>query len=152
MLLVAFVIVGCGSKDQRTADKQTEGHSVPEKVPDGTYTTRGEVVSLPVKGDVRTSFKVRHEAIDGFRNRKGEVVGMNAMTMDFPPAKGVDLSSLKVGDKVEITFSVWWGNTPPWLATKVSKLPADTELVYRKARPPESEKKGSGDENVPVEK
>jgi hypothetical protein len=55
---------------------------------------------------------------------------MKTMTMDFPPAKGVDLSKLKKGDKVSVTFSVWWGTTPPWLAVKVEKLPDDTKLDF----------------------
>jgi hypothetical protein len=57
------------------------------------------------------------------------------MVMEFPPLKGVDVSQLKVGDKVEIEFSVWWTQLPPWAATKITVLPPETELEFRRARP-----------------
>jgi Cu/Ag efflux protein CusF len=124
LALAAMLIPACGHKDDTP------------KTPDATYTVRGEVDSLPVAGDKTTEFRVHHEAIDNFKNEQGKVVGMNSMTMDFPPAKGVDLSNLKKGDKVEMVFSVWWKATPPWMATKVTKLPDDTKLVFGKAHPP----------------
>ncbi|MFT3686495.1 MAG: copper-binding protein [Phycisphaerales bacterium] len=86
--------------------------------------------ALPVAGDKRTEFRVHHEAIPTFKDKDGKIVGMHSMTMEFPPAKGVDLSKLKKGDKVSVTFSVWWGTTPPWLAVKVEKLPDDTKLDF----------------------
>jgi len=131
-LVVAASLCGCSGKD-KPADT---GQKQPAKAPSATYTVRGEVVALPVAGDTRTEFRVRHEAIDDFKDTDGKVVGMGSMTMEFPPAKGVDLSNLSKGDKVSVTFSVWWGQSPPWLATKVVKLPGDTALTFRKANPP----------------
>ncbi|HYD00180.1 MAG TPA: copper-binding protein [Phycisphaerales bacterium] len=131
-------LTACSGKDKPMdppAEKST-GRTPPGRTPDGTYTVRGEVSSLPTTGDKRTEFRVYHEAIDDFKDKGGKVVGMNAMTMDFPPAKGVDLSNLKKGDKVSLTFSVWWGGSPPWLVTKIEKLPDDTKLVFGKAKPP----------------
>ena len=132
LLAVSTVFAACGGKDQ-------PGHTPPDRKPDQTYTVRGEVTMLPVAGDKRSEFKVKHEAIDDFKNKDGKVVGMSAMTMEFPPAKGVDVSALKRGDKVSVTFSVWWGDTPPWLAVKVVKLADGTELVYGPAKPPAGE-------------
>ncbi len=134
---MAGFLLACSAKDKPAAtDATTAGHVPPAREPDGTYEVRGEIVSLPTTGDKRTELRVHHEAIDTFKNRDGEVVGMNAMTMDFPPAKGVDLSNLKKGDKVKMKFSVWWGNSPAWLAVKIEKLPAETELTFGKAKPP----------------
>ncbi|MBY0308508.1 MAG: copper-binding protein [Phycisphaerales bacterium] len=121
------LIAACGGKD-KSAEPPSTGQTPPAKAPDATYTVRGEVASLPIAGDKRTDFRVHHEAIPSFKDKDGKVVGMASMTMEFPPAKGVDLSKLKIGDEVVVTFSVWWGTTPPWLALKVEKLPDDTTL------------------------
>ncbi len=105
----------------------------PKSAPSAVYTVRGEVTALPEKGKPQTELMIKHEAIDDFKNKDGKVVGMNSMIMDFPPEKGLDVTVLKVGDKVEVEFAVWWSQSPPWLATKVTKLPADTKLEYRRA-------------------
>ena len=134
LILSLGFVVACSGKDKPTTP--APGHTPPARTPDATYTVRGEVTSLPVAGDKRTEFRVHHEAIDDFKDKDGKSDPMNAMTMDFPPAKGVNLSNLKKGDKVSLTFSVWWGDTPPWLAVKVEKLPDDTKLEFRKAKAP----------------
>jgi len=115
---------------------RTEYPAPPATVPSATYTTRGEIVELPLADKPATELRLRHEAIDDFQNPTGKVVGMNTMIMEFPPAKGVSLAGLKVGDKVAATFSIWWDQSPPWLATKIVKLPADTQLEFRRARKP----------------
>ncbi len=107
----------------------------PSATPDATYVVRGEVMSLPLAGRPGTELNVKHEAIDDFKNREGKEVGMSAMVMEFPPAKGVDVSELNVGDKVKVSFSVWWTQTPPWVATKIERLPPETELEFRKKKP-----------------
>lgn len=144
ILGLSTTLGACGGKDKpaETAPPSS-GHTPPTRTPDATYTVRGEVTMLPVEGDKRTEFKVHHEAIPTFKNKDGVIhkdkdgkeVGMMAMTMEFPPAKGVDLSKLKKGDKVSVTFSVWWGNSPSWLAVKVEKLPDDTKLDFGAAKP-----------------
>ncbi|MCW5765617.1 MAG: hypothetical protein KIT68_06550 [Phycisphaeraceae bacterium] len=110
-------------------------YQAPQRRADATYKVRGLVVSLPKRGDARSNFYVRHEAIDDFRNKDGKIIGMSAMEMEFPPEAGVSFDGIAVGDPVEIAFSVWWGETPAWLATKVTKLPAGTALVFEKAKP-----------------
>lgn len=106
----------------------------PTQTPSGTYTVKGIVESLPTIDKPQSELRVHHEAIDDFADRDGKVVGMNSMTMEFPPAKGVDISSLKVGDKVVLTFSVWWKQSPPWLATKIETLPPETPIEFRKRK------------------
>jgi hypothetical protein len=123
-----LTLSGCGPS-------APEAPVAPARTPDATYITRGTVVQLPRVGDPRTQFKVKHEAIDNFADRTGKVVGMNAMIMEFPPARGVSLTGLALGDPVEVTFSVWWNETPPWLATKITKLPPGTEFNFGKADP-----------------
>ncbi len=130
LLALSTTLAACGGKDKPADPAVAGGHTPPARTPDQTYTVRGEVTMLPVEGDKRTELKVHHEAIPTFKNKDGKVVGMSAMTMEFPPAKGVDLSKLKKGDKVSMTFSVWWGNSPAWLAVKVEKLPEDTKLDF----------------------
>ncbi|MBL8991519.1 MAG: hypothetical protein JNJ48_08075 [Phycisphaerae bacterium] len=110
-------------------------YKAPERRADASYKVRGLVVGLPKRGDARSNFYVRHEAIDDFRNKDGKVIGMSAMEMEFPPEAGVSFEGIAVGDAVEIAFSVWWGETPAWLATKVTRLPAGTALVFEKAKP-----------------
>lgn len=136
ILGLSTVLTGCSEKEKPAATGTT-GIVPPQRTPDATYTIRGEIVSLPVDGDARTEFRVHHQPIPDFKNKEGKVVGMKAMTMAFPPAKGVNLSNLKAGDKVSITFSVWWGNTPGWLTTKVEKLPDDTKLEFESPKPEE---------------
>jgi len=117
------------AKDQiRPADLKR-----PAAAPAASYTTRGEVVALPEKGKPNTELMVKHQAIDDFKNKDGKVVGMSAMTMEFPPEKGIDVTIMAIGDKVELEFAVWWAQSPPWLATKLTKLPADTKLEFRRA-------------------
>jgi hypothetical protein len=114
----------------------TPSVSLPARPADQTYTVRAEVVELP-SSKPGSQFRAHHEAIDNFVGRSGKVEGMSAMVMDFPPAPGVDVSSLRIGDKVELSFSVWWiDGVPEWFATKVVKLPPETKLEYRAAKKP----------------
>lgn len=107
---------------------------VPKTPPDAVYVTRAQIVSLPVAGQPGSAFRAHHEAVDDFKDRAGKVVGMNAMVMEFPPAAGLDLSGFKVGDIVLIEWKVWW-SLDGWLATKVTKLPPETKLIFGKADP-----------------
>jgi len=130
LLACSTTLWACGGSDKPADPPKSTGHDIPARAADATYTVKGEITMLPVDGDKRTELKVHHEAIPTFKDKEGKVVGMSAMTMSFPPAKGVDLSKLKKGDKVSLTFSVWWGNTPGYLTTKVEKLSDDTKLDF----------------------
>jgi len=93
-----------------------------------TYTVRGRVESLP-SADGRRDLRVSHEAIADFVNRRGEQVGMKAMTMEFGPmAEGVSATGLAEGQPVEITFEMNWANRPAMRVTRITPLPADATL------------------------
>lgn len=96
--------------------------------PDEKYIVRGRVKMVPVKDKPQTEFVAHHEAIPDFKRLDGKL-GMNEMSMPFPPAKNLDLSEIAVGDIVEIEFVVW--SQPGKLdmeTRRVTKLPADTVL------------------------
>ena len=131
----AIAIGGCKksepSSDQAQAQPDTKLYE---------YTVRGEVMTLP--GET-SDLKVHHEAIPEFVRNDG-TLGMDTMTMPFWPPAGVtleearvkelDLSGIAVGDKVTLTFEVVHdaatGSMKGFYATKVEKLPADTELDF----------------------
>jgi len=98
-----------------------------------TYTVRGLVVQLPDPSNPAAEFNVRHEAIPNFRQQDGKL-GMDVMDMPFPLAPGVDLSNLKIGDKVELTFEVELDlNENKFIryqATAISVLPPETVLDF----------------------
>lgn len=98
-----------------------------------TYTVRGRVVTPPADDD--GEIRLTHEAIDDFVSADGEVVGMDAMTMTFPLAGGIDAAALAVGDVVEFDLRVDWTSEPPAVVTRLDPLPAGTELVSREAEP-----------------
>jgi hypothetical protein len=91
------------------------------------YTTRGRIDALP--GEKAGYLMIHHARIDDFLNRKGEVVGMEEMIMEFPAVvPGVRLDGLAVGDPVEVTFEVRWDDEPVWVITKLVELSPEAEL------------------------
>ena len=99
--------------------------------PDQSYAVRGEIVRLPDPADPQNEIWIRHEAIADFATDAGEVVGMDAMTMPFGVADGLDLAGFEVGDKIRFTLEVRWADrAQPAKVTAVEKLPADIELVF----------------------
>lgn len=105
--------------------------------PQAQYTVRGKIAQVPVPGRPQTEFQVHHEAIDNFADAEGKVVGMGAMVMGFPLGPGVTLDGLAVGDMVELTFPVWWKDgAPDYFVTAIRKLPPETTLEFRPAKPP----------------
>ena len=91
-----------------------------------SYTVRGQIVSLPGAGGV--PMQIAHEEIPDFKNREGEEVGMETMTMPFPIAEGVSLEGIESGDPVEFSFEVSWQPTRLEII-EISELPADTSLT-----------------------
>jgi copper binding protein CusF len=100
--------------------------------PEQVYTLRGRITSLPVKGQPLTELTIMHEDLPTFVGQDGTVKGMKAMEMPFPPAKGVSLEGLAVGDPVEFTFEMRWKSQPHSQLTRIKKLPADTDLRISK--------------------
>lgn len=94
----------------------------------------GETASYRVRGVVRAvgenSLQIRHQAIPDFRDPSGDVVGMEAMSMDFALAAGVVTDELNSGDKVEFELSVDWDAPRPAVITALEELPRDTPLVF----------------------
>lgn len=99
------------------------------------YTIRGEVRELPDPNDPLSGFYVRHEAVSGFRNIDGQVVGMDAMTMAFPVADDLSFEGISVGDPVQFTLKVDWNGDPLMLVTSIEKLPPGTRLDLPGAKP-----------------
>lgn len=99
------------------------------------YRVRGTIAELPQPGQPASEFMVAHEAIDGFVDRNGKATGMDPMTMSYPLARGVSTAGLAVGEPVELTLHVDWSADPPATITSLKKLPPDTKLVFRAAKP-----------------
>lgn len=116
LVLLTMVAGGC-----------SESEPPPPPAPQ-TYVVRGVVVQMPDPADPATAFRVAHEAIEDFQDGEGRVVGMDAMTMDFPLADGVRLRRISVGNKVELTLRVDWSGPKPMEVTRVRQLLAETEL------------------------
>jgi len=110
----ALVLVACSES------------SVPE--PQGEvkrYEARGRVQSVAASGDELTIF---HEALPGFTDAKGQVVGMPAHPMSLKVGEDVDGSQVAAGDLISFTLCVQWEPTAKSWIEDIAKLPADTAL------------------------
>lgn len=134
---VGALPLGCSKEPESPpADPSASGTAPDAAVPIDTYTVRGQIEELPEPGRPMSALRIHHEAIDNFVNRAGKVVGMSAMTMEFPVAEGVSLDGLAVGQKVEFTFEMVRTPTGSYRITAIRPLPDETELEFRKAQPP----------------
>jgi hypothetical protein len=128
MMISSLGLVACGGGEPAPeAEMAGEEPAVTDKM---TYTVRGEVTQLPEPGAEGSDLMVRHEPIPDFKNAKGEVVGMNAMTMPFPVSNDVSLDGIAVGDKVRLTFEVQFQPATSFVTTEIDRLPPDTELDF----------------------
>jgi Cu/Ag efflux protein CusF len=66
------------------------------------YTVKGIIKGMPGEGLAANEILVKHQAIPGYRDDTGAVVGMMAMTMPFYLKEGVSLEGIKEGDSVEL--------------------------------------------------
>lgn len=96
-----------------------------------SYAMRGEIVRLPAAGS--REMAIRHEAVPDFRDEGGKVVGMEAMTMPFTLAQGVEIGGLAPGDKIAFTLEMRWRD-PREIAriSRIERLPAGTLLSWEK--------------------
>lgn len=93
------------------------------------YTVRGVVANLPAQSGESRYLQIHHEQIVPFFNKRGQDVGMNEMTMDFPSlAPGVSLETIAVGDVVEFDLEVQFTREHAWTITRLVELPPDTTL------------------------
>ncbi len=117
-----------------TAAIGTASCSKPAEAPAVTvesYAMRGEIVRLPAAGT--REMVIRHEAVPDFRDEAGKVVGMEAMTMPFTLARGVEIEGLAPGDKVAFTLEMRWRD-PREIAriSRIERLPAGAVLFWEK--------------------
>ncbi|MBX3404781.1 MAG: copper-binding protein [Phycisphaeraceae bacterium] len=128
LISVALVACGVGILALLSCRREPASAQAARPEPDAVYTVRGRVLMLPEAGKPMSDLQIHHEPIDTLVNPNG-TVGMPAMIMPFPVAKGVSLEGLAVGDAVEFTFAHW---TKPgqrgYEVTTIRKLPADTAL------------------------
>lgn len=104
----------------------------PEKTDDGAdvYRVRAIVRQLPVADQPGSELHLQHEEIPSFRNVAGERVGMNSMTMPFPVADDVDMSSVEIGDRIEVDLKVDWDGSPPVEILSIDELSPGTVLDF----------------------
>ena len=155
-LLGGFLLVGAGCGSRQNADdagergsatggsaNETEQITLPDKTtPDDaddadhatparhSYVVRALVVDVPTKDRPRSDLTLRHEAIPDFVRADG-TLGMASMQMGFFPENTPDLSGVKVGDKIEFTWTVWWdGQYPHSTIDGLRVLDAQTTLDF----------------------
>ena len=88
--------------------------------PPQRYEVKGEIVGLPSVGS--REIMMKHEAIPGFRDDAGKVVGMESMTMPFTLAEGVSTDGFAAGDAVDFTLEVdWTSKRDPVRIVRLSK-------------------------------
>ncbi len=122
--LLALTLGACGGGGGATeSSAPAEG-----PVPSAIYSVRGQVDSLPEPEGPGGWMAVQHEAIPELVGMDGELDPMDSMTMRFPVAEGVDLSSLNAGDKVLFDLQIDWMAGEPAQVLSVTALPAETEL------------------------
>lgn len=95
-LAFALAVAGCAPKE-----------TAPAVAPD-RYEVRGEIVGLPSVGS--REIMVKHDAVPGFKDDTGKVVGMEGMTMPFTLGEGVSTDGLAAGDPVSFTLEVDWSS------------------------------------------
>jgi Cu/Ag efflux protein CusF len=143
-IVAAALLMGCGGVLGGCPQGPATGARAEDRTPDAVYTTRGIVETLPSPDKPTAEFQVKHEAIDDFLNPLTGELGMNAMIMPFRLGRGVSLGDTKVGDKVSLTFAVWYKpvqgkpdkrTIDTYAVTKIEKLAPETELEFRQARP-----------------
>jgi Cu/Ag efflux protein CusF len=98
------------------------------------YQIRAQIQALPIPDRASPELVVRHEAVDGWVDPTGTVVGMDAMTMPFPLESEAVAEGFGAGDLVEMTVSVDWDGPRPVLVTALEPLPSGTQLDFRAAR------------------
>lgn len=121
---VSMLCLSCGPSDDQTP-------------PDQVYALRGVVQALPRAG--KQEISIHHEAVPGFVNSEGEVVGMDAMTMPFHLADEETIDDLAPGDKISFDLEVRWSGRHLVTVRNVVELPADTVLDFEA---PPSDKEG----------
>lgn len=100
--------------------------------PVDSYAMRGEIARLPQSG--AREIVIRHEAVPGFRDEGGRVVGMEAMTMPFTLGSDLPASALEglvPGDRIAFTLEMRWQDSSDIARiSHLARLPAGTALSW----------------------
>jgi len=148
-IIACALFVGACSEsgsDPQPAGAQDATHQPATAAPQVYEGILGVIASLPETGNPASNLSIHHEHIPSFVSPKtGEVnvnadgsLGMKPMTMPFPPADGLDLSGLAVGDKIRFSLSVWTEPSLSFAVTKIEKLDPATEISFDLKPAPES--------------
>ena len=93
-----------------------------------TYEVRGLVRQLP--SGPGTELMIYHEEIPDLVDDRGEMVGMEAMTMSFPIADEALLEGIELGDRVAFSLRLDWEGSPALEITHIEALPPDVRLEF----------------------
>lgn len=128
----------CDKGADRASSSAGDYTAPPKVVRDDLYEgVLGVIASLPVEGNPASELRIHHEHIPTFKTKDGQVnmtadgvAGMKSMVMPFPVAEGLDISPLKIGDKVRFDFAVHWGGDRVWEITAFEIIDPDTEIDF----------------------
>ena len=73
---------------------------------------------------------VEHESIPDFVGIRGDVEGMESMTMSFVVADDIDLAGIDQGTKISFELTVDWSASVPGQVTTIRILPTETQLSF----------------------
>ncbi len=126
---IGLAVYGCKRPATEPAPEPPTEPTPPAAATQTYEHIRGRIAKMPAPP--AQDFQIHHEAIPGFVNREGKIVGMNEMTMPFPQAEGVSLEGFAAGDAVEFDFDVDWSRSGlPHRLTRITKLPEDAVLSF----------------------
>ena len=114
ILVAALAPLGCGGAAEEAGAPPPE----PRR-----YEVEGLVRWVAPAEAATREIEIRHEAIPDFEDLDGEVVGMEAMSMRFTVAEGVDLAAVAPGDRVAFTLEVDWEETRPGRVVAIAAVP-----------------------------
>ena len=141
----ALALPACSNEGGDSDGDADASVSIAETEPRWVYEgVLGVVTQLPIEGRPAAGLKVHHEHIPDFKDpRTGEIFinangvpGMRAMDMDLPPADGVDISRLVIGDKVRFTLAVWDQPRQAHRVTKIEKVAITTPISFEDKQGP----------------
>jgi len=124
LLVVSLAACGGGGGENEQAET-----TPPTAAPD-VYTVQGIIEKLPQADGPDRSVYIHHQAIPGYKNKDGEIVGMQSMTMPFPVGPDVSLEDIMPGDPVEFTFEMAWEPQGHYEITAIRELPPGTAVDF----------------------
>ncbi len=133
LALVGLLSLACSPPSERgrttaRAEETTQGAAGGPTV--HRDRVRGVIEKIPGPASASRQIFIHHEEIAGFVGPTGEVEKMQAMTMPFTAAEGLDLSGLEEGDKIAFELEVDWRTSRPGVVTSLEKHPPETELAF----------------------